>query len=261
MIAQVLYYSLVLSSRHAGSTLANMKQDDNDDDPIVMRVPVHVRPSDPQRPLCVFQYPMRPRWRPYNLDGIRAGKVRPQQRRVELTLGTEFGPAHNDINSDAPLTDIRLASISADAKTSYAIGMLHTDEAGSPQAFCLTPLDSAVQLRPSFAQIDQAAAAASKDGGTSSSQAGEDDGLDEEGGDDDGGDDGMDDEDGGGGGATAIAPQFRPAQTEREIEARRSSHAFLVEQREAEPWSEATMHSAESDASRAVRESCFEIVT
>ena len=64
------------------------------------------------------------------------------------------------------------------------------------------------------------------------------------------------DEDEGGTGKS-VAPQFRPAQTEREIEARRSSHAFLVEQRESEPWSDATLHAADSEESRAVRETCF----
>ena len=47
-------------------------------------------------------------------------------------------------------------------KTSYAVGMIHADVQGVPEALCITPLDTAVQLRPTFAQIDlQAAESAS----------------------------------------------------------------------------------------------------
>ena len=58
-------------------------------------------------------------------------------------------------------------------------------------------------------------------------------------------------------GASTLAPLFRPAQTEREIEMRRSSHAYLVEQREAEPWSKATLHAPDTNEARAMRERCF----
>ena len=44
---------------------------------------------------------------------------------------------------------------------------------------------------------------------------------------------------------------------EREIEARRSSHAYLVEQREAEPWSPAKLHAPDARESLAMRERCF----
>lgn len=252
--------------------------DGEEDDPIVLRVPVYVRPAEPQAPLCLFQYPLRPRWRPYNLDDLRSARCRPSQRRVEVTLGRECSASHYDGESDAPLTSIRLASTTTAVKTSYAIGLLHrNEETGLPQALCLTPLEAAVQLRPSFDQIDRDAKAASAGGGASGPGAAsgstdndfgagdEDGGASHGAGDDDDGmlvDDEYDEpeaEDGEDGKpATAIAPQFRPAQTEREIEARRSSHAFLVEQREAEPWSEATLHAPDSDESRMVRSRCFE---
>ena len=272
--------TLQQSAAHACS------DEDEDDDPVVLRIPVYVKPSVPQHPVCLFQYPLRPRWRPYNLDELQTARVRPQQRHFELNLGTECSPAHHDEYSDSPLTSISLASTTMSAKTSYAVGMLHTDVHGVPEALCLTPLDAAVQLRPSFAQIDrQAADAAAGSGAAGSSSAAGGSGksspsvgrrgvgrrvaFDDEGeeggayggeGDGAGGlgggeeDEDEDDEDAAG---AAIAPQFRPAQTEREIEARRSSHAYLMEQREAEPWSDATLHEAESDASQAVRQMLF----
>ena len=263
----------------------------NGGDPVVLRIPVFVNPPDPGRSLCLFQYPLRPRWRPYHLDDLKAAKCRPQQRQIELTLGN---PPSSQSSAEAldpevmesPLKHTQLASTIAATKTSYAIGMLHTDQAtGVPAALCLTPLDAAVQLRPSFAQIDQAAAAAAAAAAeragagagvaVSASHAGagaddadiadgtygdgvdigdedEEDAADDEGTGEEGGAEGS------AASAISIAPQFRPAQTEREIEARRSSHAYLVEQREAEPWSDATLHPASSETSRAVCASCFQ---
>ena len=67
----------------------------------------------------------------------------------------ECAAAHFDETSPSPLTSLSLASTCTPAKTSYAIGMLRTDEAGTPESLCLTPLSSTVQLRPSFALLDQ----------------------------------------------------------------------------------------------------------
>ena len=55
----------------------------------------------------------------------------------------------------------------------------------------------------------------------------------------------------------AAAPVFRPAQTEKEIEARRTSHAYLMQQLEQEPWISATLHPPQSDESGLVRERLF----
>lgn len=247
---------------------------DNEDE-VVMRLPVYLRSSDPRTPVCLFQYPLRPRWRPYNLEDVAKARVRPEQRRVELSLGTECSPAHFDEDSPSPMTNISLASTTTRSKTSYAIGMLRTDESGKPVSLNLTPLAATVQLRPSFALLDQAdgdaasktpprSAARSTNGddpmgdssvhGAASSVASEG-GADDD--DDAGG--GVDGAVGGGNatGTSTLAPLLRPAQTEREIEARRSSHAYLVEQREAEPWSKATLHAPDSTESIATRERCF----
>ena len=127
--------------------------------------------------------------------------------------------------------------------------MLRTDEQGTPCALSLVPLDDAVHLRPSFAEIDTA----ESEGKVVGRKADDEDAEEDDGGDTEE----EDEEEDTAGGATSVAPQFRPAQTEREIEARRSSHAYLVEQRESEPWSAATLFSAESAESRAVRDACF----
>lgn len=241
--------------------MADTKATKGETDAEVLRIPVYLNPTDATaRAVCLFQYPLRPRWRPYDLDQLRTARARPKQRRVELTLDMEVAPKSNEPSAPSPLTSLSLASAAASAKTSYAIGMLRTDAHGEPVALSLTPLDEAMQLRPSFAEIDAAEsrnkAAASAAGSSRTAGGDDDEAIDGAGGEGEEGDEeeaqGEEDE----GGAT-VAPHFRPAQTEREIEARRSSHAYLVEQREAEPWSTATLHAADSTASTAVREACF----
>lgn len=233
-----------------------------DEDEEVLRIPIFLRPEDAREPVCLFQYPLRPRWRPYNLDELKTARVRPVQRRVELGLGSECGPSNYDVESQSPMTNVVLASTNVTTRDSYAVAMVRYDEGtGEPSALCLTPLSSIVQLRPSFAAIDQAeaegAAAAAAAGRAAPRGAGgaADDELDE-GEEGDGEEAASEDEDEGA--ASAIAPIFRPPQTEREIQARRTSHAYLVEQRDAEPWSKAMMYPADSAGSAAVRERCFE---
>jgi hypothetical protein len=257
-------------STRVAADAANGGDDDGDDD-VVLRIPVFLRPSDPRAPVCLFQYPLRPRWRPYHLDEVESARVRPDQRRVELTLGNECAAAHFDDTSPSPLTSLSLASTCTAAKTSYAIGMLRTDEVGTPVSLCLTPLSSTVQLRPSFALLDQVdgdssakttprstgRSAAGDEAMTDSSLHGAD--VSEGAAEEDADGEGAGGSDGGSGQplTSVLAPLFRPAQTEREMEARKSSHAYLVEQREAEPWSPATLHPPDSPRSLEVRERCF----
>ena len=240
----------------------------DDEDEIVLRLPVYLRPAEDDTKVCLFQYPLRPRWRPYNLDDLKAARVRPEQRCVELTLGMEVGPTHWDHDSNSPLSTIQLASTSTSKHpTSYAIAMLQVDRNGAPEALSLAPLASIVQLRPSFAQIDRqqqsdmgadgSASAKSTPARRESSSGGRlgDMSLDGADGADD--DDDEEDDDMGDAGVTPLPSLLRPAQTEREIEARRSSHAFLVEEREKEPWSTARMHSPDAPAAVAMRQHCF----
>ena len=246
----------------ASSPHARRAAERADDDEVVLRVPVTLRKADEGAPLCLFQYPLRPQWRPYNLDEITSARVRPEQRRVEFTLGMECHPSHHDEDSLSPLSTIQLASKSTSMHpTSYAIAMLRTDDQGVPIGLSLTPLSSTIQMRPSFSQLDQvdssgdgsAKATPSRPG--SSTSAMQTDGMESGAAEDDEGEDNAEvgEEDI----MPMATPLFRPAQTEREIEARRSSHAFLVEEREKEPWSNANVYSPSSSESIAVRRRYF----
>ena len=57
--------------------------------------------------------------------------------------------------------------------------------------------------------------------------------------------------------AAPIAPTFHPAQTQREIDARNRSYAHHLEQQEAEPWRPATLVAEEAAAAVAARERVF----
>jgi hypothetical protein len=225
-------------------------------DAVVARIPVYLRPPADHTRLYLFQYPLRPRWRPYSLEGCEAARVRPEQQQVELTLEAEYEDEEGATPS--PIQRATLASTHAIRQSSYAIGTLRADAAGEPSALVLAPLACTVQLRPSFAKLDEAEQAKepppSERRGVSA--AGSDAGADDA---DEGPDAGSAAEAGGGVAASSLAPLLRPAQTEREMEARLSSHAYLIEQREAEPWCKATLSLPGSRASQETHRACFEV--
>ena len=91
-----------------------------EEDEVVMRVPVSLGRGGHDGSLTAFQYPLRPRWRPYNLQKVCEARVRPKQQRVELTLDPEQSSACIDTDSQNPLSNLTLASTPVVAKTSRA---------------------------------------------------------------------------------------------------------------------------------------------
>lgn len=219
-------------------------QGDAEEDEEVMRIPVYNRPSAAGHSLYLFQCPLRPQWRPYDLNSVVEAQIRPQQRRVDLKLPVDQSSATFDSQSNYPLSQIGLTSTLVSPRSSYAVGMLRRGEDGEPLGVHLIPLDHSVQLRPSFAHVDNDDAGGSSARAESSAAAAA--GSDDE---------PMEEEETGP--VRAAAPVFRPAQTEKEIEARRTSHAYLMQQLEQEPWISATLHPPQSDESGLVRERLF----
>jgi len=217
-----------------------------DDDPVEVRIPVQLRRSRDDAPISLFQYPLRPSWRAYDTASLQSARARPvsqkimkgQNYQVELQLPPETGSsALEDADaSDKPMRHITLASTLTPPKTSYAIGMLVSEEDGE-QYLRLAPLSSCLQLRPSFTQVDEAEAELNKASGKGADAASSSQHAD----------------------ASAFGPIFRPAQSEKEIEARRNSHAYMAEQQDLEAWSPATLHPPESSESSAVRDAVFGI--
>ena len=225
-----------------------------EDDEEVMRIPVFNRPTVAGHALYLFQYPLRPQWRPYELDTVSEARIRPQQRRVELKLPVDQSSSSYNEHSNYPLEHIELTSTLVSSTSSYAIGMLRRNKDGEPLSVHLMPLDHSVQMRPAFTHVDESAGARSSGAAT---PAGRGDGSvagpsDAAGSDDD---EAMEAEEEETTPAKKVAgPVFRAAATEKEIEARRSSHAYLMEQLEQEPWVTAKFFPPGSDESGMMRE-------
>ena len=190
-------------------------------------------------------------------------------------------------------------------KTSYAIGLIQLKReegasgsgpfAGVSGELRLVPLDSCLQLRPDFSQMDEEANQASGAGGGAGGAAGGAAGSAAGG------------AAGGAAGAPAVdnakvtltspltppptpphppphppppptptphppqsglktderqataplAQVFKRAETEKELEARRLSHAYFQEQQEAEPWSDVRLFPADSEESIKLRQQLF----
>ena len=221
-------------------------------DDVVLRIPVRLRQSRPNASLYLFQYPLRPRWRPYALEDVDQARIRPRQRRVTLALPLDQSEASCDPDAAHAPTHLTLESTLTTARASYAIGMLRRAAPGAAEeaAIHLTPLDASIQLRPSFAHVDEdeaRKAAADGDfiddseaeGATAAAAASSSADADAP------------------GPAAPIAPTFHPAQTQREIDARNRSYAHHLEQQEAEPWRPATLVAEEAAAAVAARERVF----
>jgi len=211
----------------------------------------------------LLQSPLRPRWRPYNIESSSV-RVRPKQHQLELKQEFDQSSATYDAESSNPLSRQTLSSSLTPNKLSYFSGMLSVTgdlaaamagqeggtsagtstgtDAAPPAVLHLSRLDACVQLRPSFSEVDEgteetahaaapasaSAPSAADKGGASSAEV-----------------------------AQAIAPIFRLAESEKELEARRASHAYLVEQREAEPWSDVRLHGEHDKESIGMRQSIF----
>ncbi|CAL1376662.1 unnamed protein product [Linum trigynum] len=124
-----------------------------DDDVIVREIDVFVTPSvDTDTQLYVLQYPLRPRWRPYELDDrCREVRVKPSTSEVEVDLSID-----DSMNWDADyaraleMTKRTLSSVWAPptARAGYAVGVLIGNK------LHLNPVKAVVQLRPSLQHVE-----------------------------------------------------------------------------------------------------------
>jgi len=213
---------------------------DEDDDPVVRTLDVFVSQNLPgvrdgagrSDGVFLFQYPLRPRWRPLN-DGWKLDKVsyRPLNEMVELELLTgEEGEEHRH----------KLVSSKLEPKTSFAVGLLRGEQ------LHLTPLQSMLQFRPRFDGKDEEDAAQKKAGSSAASKSAADDVV-------------MEDAGSGSDGEHAPAPVVQVKVSKRESdkakEIRRSSYAYLREQEEKEPWLNVKLLGPDDEASKEMLES------
>uniref|UniRef100_A0A803M930 DNA-directed RNA polymerase III subunit RPC5 n=1 Tax=Chenopodium quinoa TaxID=63459 RepID=A0A803M930_CHEQI len=118
----------VMEEREIPET-SNSMEEDVEEDCVVAEYDVYFTPRDPATQLYVLQYPLRPSWRPYELEQ-RCTEVRykPKSGEVEVDLSI-------DTNSDNYL------------KSDMDDGKLVTQ-------LYLNPIHAVVQLRPSMESLD-----------------------------------------------------------------------------------------------------------
>lgn len=210
------------------------QETDDENDPVVREIDVFLSQNmpgirDPQGKtdgLFLFQYPLRPRWRPLE-EGWHLEKLayRPINQMVEMDLlcgeeGDEF--RH------------KLVSSLVTPKSSYAVGLLRDDQ------LHLSPLCDILQFRPRFDAKDEEDLVKKKERG--SSGKGMDDTME----------DGSDAED------SSMLPAVQVRVVRRESdkakEIRTSSHAYMKEQEDKEPWKEVQLSGPLTDDSKAVLE-------
>ncbi|KAL5752721.1 hypothetical protein ACOSP7_022917 [Xanthoceras sorbifolium] len=134
------------------SNQAELESEDNHEDMIVREIDVYFTPSiDPDTQLYVMQYPMRPCWRPYELDErCQEVRVKSSQPQVEIDLAID-ADSNNWDTEKASTLNITKQTLSSSWKpsvgTDYAVGVLVDNK------LHLNPVHAVVQLRPSTAYL------------------------------------------------------------------------------------------------------------
>lgn len=126
----------------------DVDKEEDEDDVIVREIDVYYTPSvDPNTQLYVMQYPLRPCWRPYELDErCKEVRVKPESTEVEVDLSIDDTKNYDpDIASRLNMKKQTLSSSwSPPPATGYAVGVLIGNK------LHLNPIHAVVQLRPSM---------------------------------------------------------------------------------------------------------------
>ncbi|XP_010906545.1 uncharacterized protein [Elaeis guineensis] len=133
---------------------------DDGEDTVVREIDVFFTPAPVDEDTCVrvfllnlyvMQYPLRPSWRPYELnERCEEVRVKPKQSKIEVDLSLDVDSENYDRDVDEPLRIEKqiLSSSKASFATSYAVGLLRGNQ------LHLNPVHAVVQLRPSMDHID-----------------------------------------------------------------------------------------------------------
>ncbi|KAH6758834.1 hypothetical protein C2S51_019069, partial [Perilla frutescens var. frutescens] len=81
---------------------AGIEVQPGDEDKVVREIDVYFSPSvDPETQLYLFQYPLRPLWRPYELDDrCEEVRVKPTSAEVEVDLAIDVDSKNFDAGAD-----------------------------------------------------------------------------------------------------------------------------------------------------------------
>lgn len=120
-----------------------------DEDPVVREIDVFFTPSlDSNSLIYVMQYPLKPCWRPYELDErCEEVRVKPASSEVEIDLSVDLDSKNYDpdLSTAVKMTkQVLSSSLKLPCRSGYAVGVLKGNK------LHLNPVHAAVQLRPSM---------------------------------------------------------------------------------------------------------------
>lgn len=126
---------------------------DEEEDFVVREIDVYFTPEsfDENTMLYILQYPLRPCWRPYELNEIcKEVRVKPWSSKVEvdLDINTENDNYDPEVSAPLRLTKQTLSSSKAADVADYAVGVLRGN------LVHLNHIDAVTQLRPSMSRVN-----------------------------------------------------------------------------------------------------------
>ncbi|KAF5791374.1 putative DNA-directed RNA polymerase III subunit Rpc5 [Helianthus annuus] len=133
----------------------DMELDDNQEeegeDKVVREIDVFFTSNHANSKLYVLQYPLRPHWRPYELDD-RCSEVRVKPKTAEMELDMSVQADSENFDTDVDLDKVMRKQVLSTAwrppvANGYAVGILIRNE------LYLKPVDAVVQLRPSMQHL------------------------------------------------------------------------------------------------------------
>ncbi|CAL5324776.1 unnamed protein product [Camellia sinensis] len=142
-----------------------MEEDDDGRDRVVREIDVFFTPQiDSNTQLYVMQYPLRPCWRPYELDDrCEEVRVKPTSTEVEVDLSIDVDSKNYDTDAD-PRVRMTKQTLSSSMRptcaTGYAVGVLMGNK------LHINPIRAVVQLRPSMEHL-KSGGSKKKNSGTS----------------------------------------------------------------------------------------------
>ncbi|CAL5367223.1 unnamed protein product [Camellia sinensis] len=142
-----------------------MEEDDDGRDRVVREIDVFFTPQiDSNTQLYVMQYPLRPCWRPYELDDrCEEVRVKPTSTEVEVDFSIDVDSKNYDTDAD-PRVRMTKQTLSSSMRptcaTGYAVGVLMGNK------LHINPIRAVVQLRPSMEHL-KSGGSKKKNSGTS----------------------------------------------------------------------------------------------
>lgn len=121
------------------------------EDDVVREIDVYFTPSvDVNTQLYVMQYPLKPCWRPYELDDrCEEVRVKSDMKEVEIDLAVDVDSKNYDSNGVRMSKQVLVSSGNLPCRSGYAVGVLVGNK------LYLNPVNGAVQLRPSLKRLKE----------------------------------------------------------------------------------------------------------